>query len=107
MDLTALPAWLFTQGPWGVAVACLIGALVFTQRKLDGAITARIEDLKTGSAALHTALVASTEAMKANTGVQDRSGQIATGLGEALRGVEVELERVRESIDRLSRERRP
>lgn len=101
--MEAAIAWLAEQGGWGIVVLVLLAVIGVQQRRLDKVTDERIADLKTAGTALTAAVTASTAAITANTSVLDKTGANGAQIGEAVRGVEAELERMRQAIERLER----
>jgi phospholipase/lecithinase/hemolysin len=97
--------WLAGQGGWGIVVLVLISVVAYQQTRLNKVTDERIADLKTAGTALTAAVTASNAVISANTAVLDKTGANGAQIGEAVRGVEAELERMRQAIERL--ERRP
>lgn len=105
VGVPGLPEWLLTQGPAGAIIAYLLWKLRDVEEKLGKCQEARMSDMTTVTGEVRAAFATSTEVLRANTVVQERSTGTVARFGEQLGMFQSSLDRLKDSVERLPKER--
>ena len=106
MDVSGLSQFLLSLGPPGAIILYLLWRQRDLEGRLEASQNAMIAMLEKTTRDTTAALVASTEAMRANNLVQDKAAASASALAEAVRAINVSIEHIDETIERANREPR-
>lgn len=95
-----LSEWLLAQGPAGAVIAYLIWKIRDVEERLQKCQEARMSDMTTVTGEVRAAFATSTEVLRANTEVQEKSTGSVSRFGEQLGGFQSSLDRMRDTIER-------
>lgn len=104
MEVTGLSAYLFTQGVLGAAVVWLLYDRQQITKRFDALQAAYLATLDKTVADVTKALTSSTDAMRANTSVQERGVDSGRAIAEAIKLMQVQLGSLEKDVERLDRE---
>ncbi|MFC5423060.1 hypothetical protein ACFPOB_26270 [Bosea eneae] len=105
-DAAGFTNFLLGLGPPGAIILYLLWRMGELEKALKAANERHLGFVESMTEKVATALVASTDAMRANTAVQDKAADSARSLAEAVRGIDQRLEHLDETLDRSQRGRR-
>ncbi len=106
VGVPGLPEWLLTQGPAGAIIAYLLWKLRDVEERLSKCQEARMSDMTTVTGEVRAAFATSTEVLRANTAVQERSTGSVSRFGEQLVTFQSSLDRLKDTVERTSRRER-
>lgn len=98
--------FLLGLGPPGAVILYLLWRMNELEKALKAANERHLSFVESMTEKVTIALVASSDAMRANTMVQDKAAESARNLAEAVRGIDQRLERLDETLERQQRGRR-
>jgi hypothetical protein len=104
MDITALPAFLLNNGPWGAVVLYLLYDRHSLIARLDRCQDAYNANLVKIVEEVTEAVTSSTDAMRAATSAQVRLTDSQSVIGEGLKLVQLALSTLEKDVARLDRE---
>lgn len=102
-DITAIGAWLLSQGGWGVAVAYLLWDRYSLSKRIESSQDAHRQDLQMTVAKVTEAVVTSSEVIRANTLSQDRTSLVMSGLNDGVKAVQASILGMEKDLDRMER----
>lgn len=96
---------ILKQGLLGLIIAYLLHENRDVKKRLQKCQEDWIADLKSVTTDTKAAFATSTEVLRANTIVQEKSTGTVSQFGVQLAGFQSSIDRIRESVDRIERER--
>jgi hypothetical protein len=105
MDVSGLSQFLLSLGPPGAIILYLLWRQRDLETRLEASQNAMVAMLEKATKEVTAALVASTEAMRANNAIQDAAGKSAAALASAVSHLGQKLEHLDDTIERIDRER--